>query len=68
MALLDDGFDFDFDLRSARLFAACTCDDTTCAFDVLAALKDPDEGCDADDVEGFFLMRLCTFALRPMLA
>jgi hypothetical protein len=56
VVLLDDGFDFDFDLRSARLFAACTCDDATCALDVLAALpaRDPDEGYDADDAAGFF--------------
>lgn len=54
MTLLDDGFDFDFDLRSARLFAACTCDDTTGAFGVLAALRDPDEWCDADDAVVFF--------------
>lgn len=47
MVLLDDGFDFDFDLRSARLLAACTCDDATCALDVLAALPVRAEGCDA---------------------
>lgn len=55
MALLDDGFDFDFDLRSARFLAVCTFDDTTCGVDVLApALRDPDEGCDADDAAVFF--------------
>jgi hypothetical protein len=52
VVLLDDGFDFDFDLRSARLLAACTCDDATCALDVL--LGDPAEGCDVDDAAVFF--------------
>lgn len=53
MVLLDDGLDFDFDLRSARLLAACTCDDATCALDVLAALlvRDPAE---VDDAAVFF--------------
>jgi hypothetical protein len=54
VVLLDDGLDFDFDLRSARLLAACTCDDAaTCALDVLAALlvRDPAE---VDDAAVFF--------------
>jgi hypothetical protein len=47
VALLDDGFDFDFDLRSARFLAACMDDDTACVFDALAVLRDADEGCGA---------------------
>ena len=46
MALLDDGFGIDFDLRSARFLAACTDDDTACAVDALVVLRDPDEGYD----------------------